>query len=53
MSKLTAMIEKDDVRKVWNYILPKQHKTASYRPIQSIPLLIKQNSSVHRLKKEK
>jgi hypothetical protein len=53
MSKLIIMMEKGDMRKVWNYILPKQHKTASYRPLQSIPLLAKQNYSINRLKKGK
>jgi hypothetical protein len=42
-------MENDDMRKVWNYILPKQLKSTSYRPLQSIPLLTKQNCS----KKEK
>jgi hypothetical protein len=53
MSELTIMMEKDDMRKVWNYILPKQHKSTSYHPIQSIPLLTKQNCSKNRLKKGK
>jgi len=45
MSKLTGINENDDVRRVWNYVLPQQHKSASYSSIQSIPLLYKQNCS--------
>ena len=53
MSKLTIMVENDDIRRVWNYILPEQHKSTSYSPIQSIPLLTKQNCSRNHLKKGK
>jgi len=53
MSKLTVIMKEDDVRKVWNYILPKQHKTARYQSLQSIPLLTKQNYSRNRPEKGK
>jgi len=45
MTKRTIILENDDVRKVWNYVLPQQHKSANYSSIQSIPLLTKQNCS--------
>jgi len=45
MPKLNYDIENDDVRRVWNYVLPQQHKSTSASPIQSIPLLYKQDYS--------
>jgi len=45
MPKLNYDIENDDVRRVWNYVLPQQHKSASASSIQSIPLLSKQDYS--------
>ena len=45
MSKLTVVNENDDVRRVWNYVLPQQHKSARHSSIQAIPLLNKQNGS--------
>lgn len=53
MSKRTIMVENGDIRKVYCYILPQQHKSTSYSPIQSIPPLNKQNRSKNRLKKAK
>jgi hypothetical protein len=45
MTKFTVMIENDDVRRVWNYVLPQEHKAASFSSIKSIPVLTKQNCS--------
>jgi len=53
MSKLTVMVEKGDTRKTWNYVLPKQHKSTIYSPLQSIPPLTQRNNSLNRLKKRK
>jgi len=41
----TARLEKEDVHRVWNFIIP-EHKERKYNPIQAIPLLTKQRFSV-------
>jgi hypothetical protein len=53
MSKISIMVQKKEVRKVWNYILPENHTQLSYNPIQSIPVLAKQNYSRKPLRRHK
>jgi hypothetical protein len=53
MSKLSTLLEKNEVHKVWNYILPEQNKSDSYNPIQSIPLLTTKNQFRNSIKKRK
>jgi hypothetical protein len=53
LPKLTAKFDKNDFHKAWNFIIP-EHKEREYSPIQSIPLLTKQNRSTkHRKIKQK
>ena len=42
MPKFAAKIENDDVRRVWNYVLPQQPKSTGSSSIKSIPVLTKQ-----------
>jgi hypothetical protein len=53
MSKPASTTENEDIRKVWNYVLPEHHDAIIYSPLQSIPPLAKQNDSADRLRKEK
>jgi hypothetical protein len=53
MAKVTVMIENDDLRRVWNYVLPQEHKSTNYSSIQSIPVLTNQNCSKEENRKPK
>ncbi len=44
ISTHAIMAKNGDKRKVWNYVLPKQHKSTRYSPIKSIPPLTKQTT---------
>jgi hypothetical protein len=46
VAKLAVMVEREEVHRVWNFILP-EHGPSKYSPFQSIPPLTNKTSRKH------